>query len=94
MLNYASDGGDHARVSKMIAASDAHGFIAVHPDGHHSPRGWNGGVCCGSAATSGTDDTAWLSSVIDELETKVCVDGDRVFATGLSNGGFMAHRLA
>lgn len=91
---YASDGADQARVSKMIALSDAKGFIAVHPEGHDSPRGWNAGVCCGSAATSGTNDTQWISSVIDELETKVCVDSDRVFATGLSNGAFMAQRLA
>ncbi len=31
---------------------------------------------------------------IDALEADLCVDGDRVFATGLSNGGFMAHHLA
>jgi polyhydroxybutyrate depolymerase len=91
---YASDGGDQARVSKMIALSDAKGFIAVHAEGHHSPRGWNAGVCCGSAASSGTNDTMWISAVIDELEATVCVDGDRVFATGLSNGAFMAYRLA
>jgi len=91
---YASDGADQARVSRMIALSDAQGFIAVHPEGHHSPRGWNAGVCCGSAASSGTDDTAWIATVLDDLESKVCLDTDRVFATGLSNGGFMAHRLA
>lgn len=91
---YSYDGQDQAAVSKILAVSDSAGFIAVHPDGHDSPRGWNAGVCCGSAATSGTNDTAWIASVIDELETKLCVDPARVFAMGLSNGGFMAHRLA
>jgi polyhydroxybutyrate depolymerase len=91
---YSGDGQSQITISKMLATSDANGFIALHPDGHHSPRGWNAGVCCGAAATSGTDDTAWLSSVLDEAESKLCVDTDRVFATGMSNGGFMAHRLA
>lgn len=91
---YASDGGQQAGVAHMLAKSDSAGFIAVHPDGHHSPRGWNAGVCCGSAASSGENDTAWLMSVLDQLEAKLCVDPDRVFATGLSNGAFMSHRLA
>lgn len=90
---YSGDGLQQATISKMIATSDANGFIALHPDGHHSPRGWNAGVCCGAAATSGTDDTGWLSDVLDEAESKLCVDTNRVFATGLSNGGFMSHRL-
>ena len=91
---YAYDGPGQATVSHMIATSNTAGFIAVHPNGHDSPRGWNAGVCCGSAATSGTDDTAWIESLLDELEAKLCVDTDRVYATGLSNGAFMAHRLA
>jgi polyhydroxybutyrate depolymerase len=91
---YAYDGPGQATVSHMIAKSDSAGFIAVHPNGHDSPRGWNAGVCCGSAATSGTNDTAWIESMLDELEAKLCVDTDRGYATGLSNGAFMAHRLA
>lgn len=90
---YSGDGLQQINVSRMFATSDANGFLALHPDGHHSPRGWNGGVCCGAAATSGTDDTAWIASVLDEVESRLCVDTDRVFATGLSNGGFMSHRL-
>lgn len=90
---YSGDGNSQMALSRMIATSDAQGFIALHPDGHHSPRGWNGGVCCGAAATSGTDDTAWLADVLDEAESTLCVDTARVYASGMSNGGFMAHRL-
>jgi polyhydroxybutyrate depolymerase len=91
---YSGDGLQQQTISRMLATSDENGFIVMHPDGHHSPRGWNAGVCCGAAASSGTDDTAWLASVLDEAESKLCVDTNRVFATGLSNGGFMSHRLA
>lgn len=90
---WSGDSLQQQTISKMLAASDAHGFIAIHPDGHDSPRGWNAGVCCGAAATSGTNDTAWIGSVLDEVESRMCVDTNRVFATGLSNGGFMSHRL-
>ena len=58
---YSQDGLQQSSISKMLAASDANGFIVLHPDGHHSPRGWNAGVCCGAAATSGTDDVAIVS---------------------------------
>jgi polyhydroxybutyrate depolymerase len=91
---YSYDGARQAALSHMLATSDSAGFIAVHPDGHHSPRGWNAGVCCGSAASSGADDTAWILAVLDGLEAELCVDSDRVYATGLSNGAFMAYRLA
>jgi polyhydroxybutyrate depolymerase len=91
---YASDGPDQATLSHMIAKSDSAGFIAVHPSGHDSPRGWNAGVCCGAAATSGTNDVAWIEAVLDEVEARICVDTARVYATGLSNGAFMSHRLA
>lgn len=90
----ASDGRDQAQVAKMLASSDAHGFIAVHPNGTGAPRGWNGGDCCNPASASDVDDTAFVGALIDELEAKLCADPDRVFAIGLSNGGFLAHRLA
>jgi polyhydroxybutyrate depolymerase len=89
----ASDGADQARISHLIATSDAHGFIAVHPNGTGSTRGWNGGDCCNPAASSGVDDTAWFGTLLDQLESKLCIDPPRVYALGFSNGAFMAHRL-
>lgn len=78
-------------LSRMIAASDANGFIAVHPQG--IGNSWNAGSCCGSAASSDVDDVGFVNALLDELEAQLCVDLDRVFAAGLSNGGHMAHRL-
>jgi len=85
---------DQARISHMIPKSDAAGFIAIHPEGHDSPQGWNAGVCCGTAASSGVDDVAFMNAILDEVDARLCMDKQRVFAAGLSNGGFMAHRLA
>jgi polyhydroxybutyrate depolymerase len=82
-----------AALTGMNAAADASGFVAVHPEGTGSPRSWNGGACCGTAASSGTDDVGFVAAIVDQLESELCVDRARVFATGFSNGGFLSHRL-
>jgi polyhydroxybutyrate depolymerase len=80
--------------SKMIEASDREGFIAVHPDGTGSTTGWNAGACCGEAASSNVDDVGFIRALLDRVNEVRCVDQRRVFVTGMSNGGFMSHRLA
>ena len=40
------------------------------------------------------DDVAFTRAVLDDLARVVNVDADRVFATGMSNGGIMAYRVA
>ena len=39
------------------------------------------------------DDVAFVVALLDELEESLCVDLDRVFATGMSNGAMLVHRL-
>ena len=39
------------------------------------------------------DDVGFVSSLLDEIEESVCVDLERVYATGISNGGMFVHRL-
>ena len=35
----------------------------------------------------------FVAALLDELEASLCVDLDRVFTTGISNGGMFVHRL-
>jgi len=42
----------------------------------------------------GADDVGFLSALIDRMVKKQAVDPARVYATGISNGGFMSFRLA
>ena len=75
------------------AQADQDHFLVAYPDGLH--RAWNaGGGCCGTPAADHVDDVAFLSSMVTTIEEEVPVDPHRVFATGISNGGMMAYRLA
>lgn len=68
-------------------------FLVVYPDG--VDRAWNaGGGCCGPPAASNVDDVAFVSQLVASIEKQVTVDQNRVYATGISNGGLMAYRLA
>ncbi|UJR84625.1 alpha/beta hydrolase family esterase [Sandaracinus amylolyticus] len=80
--------------SGMSAIADREGFIAVYPDGTGRIRTWNGGGCCGSAVSESVDDVGFFAALLDHLEGSLCVDPARVYATGMSNGGIMSHRLA
>ncbi|CAI7974453.1 polyhydroxybutyrate depolymerase [Frankia sp. Hr75.2] len=75
------------------AAADAGRFLAVFPDG--SDRSWNaGGGCCGPAARSGVDDVAFLTETVASLGRQITLDPDRIYVSGVSNGGAMAYRMA
>lgn len=55
---------------------------------------WNAtGACC-DFFDSGVDDVGYLSRLITEVGRSHPVDRRRVYLVGISNGGFMAHRMA
>lgn len=95
-------GGSNARVqkdySRMDAAADRDGYVAVYPNGSSGFNGrfltWNAGTCCGPAAAAQVDDVGFSLAVLDDLAARLPVDRARVYATGLSNGSMMAYRLA
>ncbi len=68
------------------------GYIVAYPQGTGSPASWNAGVCC--AEQDPRDDVGFAKLIVGHLAARGCVDRSRVYAMGLSNGGFLAHRLA
>jgi polyhydroxybutyrate depolymerase len=80
-------------------AADKGGFIVAFPNGDSKLPGgrfatWNAGGCCGYARDHGSDDVGFARAVVSAIEARYAVDAKRVFATGMSNGGMMSHRLA
>jgi polyhydroxybutyrate depolymerase len=101
VLVYHGGGGNPEGMIKLCgvnAKSDQAGFIVVYPFGtgrfEDSLLTFNGGECCGYAMQNNVDDVGFTRALLDDLEGIVNVDKDRVFATGLSNGGIMSHYLA
>jgi polyhydroxybutyrate depolymerase len=75
------------------ALAEREGFAVAYPDG--LDRAWNaGGGCCGRSARTGVDDVAFIRAAVAAVGRMVPIDPRRVFATGMSNGGMMAYRLA
>jgi polyhydroxybutyrate depolymerase len=69
------------------------GFVVAYPNG--DSRAWNGGGgCCGKPGREDVDDVAFISAMVAKVRTELPIDSHRVFATGISNGGIMAYRLA
>lgn len=91
---FGSNAGQQVTLSGMNEKADDAGFVAVHPEGTGAPQSWNAGVCCGSASEQDVDDLGFVRAMLDELEARLCIDTERVFSTGMSNGGFFSHRLA
>ncbi len=86
------------RLSGLNGKSDEAGFIVVYPygSGPDPERGlsFNGGECCAHAMFQKVDDVGFTRALLDDLATVANVDADRIFATGLSNGGIMSHYVA
>jgi polyhydroxybutyrate depolymerase len=77
---------DQDALSGMTAKAAAEGFVVAHPAGAGFQNAWE--VRAGSA------DVAFLRAVVDDISAQAPIDPERVFATGMSNGGGMVHRLA
>jgi polyhydroxybutyrate depolymerase len=73
--------------------ADTEGFLLVHPEGTTliGNQFWNVGF---PGLSSTIDDVGFTEALIDELATLYTIDLDRVYATGMSNGGFMSFLLA
>ncbi len=83
---------DRATEGTLTAATDTRGMIVVFPQGMN--RKWN----CGREEIfrdeKKVDDVGFISRLIDVMHEQYGIDRQRVYVTGISNGGFMSYRLA
>ena len=84
-------GGGHARnmpkFTQFDRLADQQGFIVAYPEGLN--KHWSDG-----RGLSPADDVGFIRTLVAELERSRNIDPKRVYATGISNGGFFSQRLA
>ncbi len=94
---YGGDGAGAKEYFGLEAEARKSGFLTVYPNGTEDSSGkqfWNAtDACCQLTATE-SDDSAFLTKLIDRVEEKFAVDRKRVYFAGHSNGGFMSYRMA
>lgn len=92
---YMADDARYGWVSK----ADQEGFAVAFPNGYSKLPGgrfatWNAGNCCGDARDRNIDDVGFIRALVADVRSRLPIDRERIFATGMSNGGMLSHRLA
>ena len=77
-----------AEVLKFDAEAAVRGFVVVYPDALGGR--FNAGGCCNRGVT----DVRFVDRLLARVADRHRIDRRRVFATGFSNGGFLAYTLA
>jgi len=88
---YTSDAVQQEFYADFRPIADTANFILVHPNGTLDPLGnrfWD------TFGAGTVDDLGFLTALIDTLSAHYNIDPDRVYSTGMSNGGFMSYDLA
>ena len=89
---YGSNSTEQMLYGNFMPIADTAGFLVVHPMGTEDVLGtthWNVGW-----GSSEVDDVGFTSALIDSLALDYNLDFDKIYSTGMSNGGFMSYTLA
>ena len=91
---YSSNMNANFAYTNFKAIADTAGFIVVHPQGTLDSSGtahWNvGGWTLGSSV----DDVGFTLSLLDSISSVYNIDPNKIYSTGMSNGGYMSFLLA
>ena len=83
----------HITYSQMSNFANPQNIAVVYPQGINHTGGltWNVGVWWDN---SEYDDAGYLNALIDSVISNFAIDTNRIYACGMSTGGFMAYELA
>lgn len=88
-----SNGAEQAAFSGYETLAESEGFIVVHATGvavgGEGPNSWE----LTEFDTPERDDLAFADALIDTVVDDWCGDPDRIYSTGMSNGGFFTAEL-
>lgn len=90
---YTSGAYDQMEYGDFRPLADRDGFIIAHPMGSllEDNTHWNVG---GWTLESTTDDVDFTDKLITAIAGQYSIDSERIYSTGMSNGGFMSFLLA
>ncbi len=97
LVVFLHGGGGTSRQSSSMGLtklSDLHGFIVVYPNA--IDKHWNDGRVSPRFVEHDKtiNDVEFIASLVQQLKKQYSIDSSKVFAAGISNGGFMTQRLA
>ncbi len=87
-------GGTAERMADLTgfnSRAEEHGFIVAYPQAQDKQWNYLHGI---SGYHPEPDDSSFILKIIDTIGLDHNIDPDRIYITGISNGGFMAQRLA
>jgi len=83
---YSEGAAVHEQMSAFGPYGDTKGFVTITPQGQGDVARWD--------TELGSTDLTFLGQVLDDAEKNLCVDQNRVFVAGLSNGAFMTSAMS
>ena len=78
-----------AAMSQFGALGQTEGFVVAFPQGTGDPVRWDM-----TGLVSSNPDLAFVTAMLDQVEATQCIDTSRVYASGFSDGAYMASALA
>ena len=96
VMNFHGYGGNaqvNFNYTNFSSIADTAGFILINPQGAllNGISHWNvGGFTLGSTV----DDVGFVSTLLDTISNSYNIDQNRIYSTGMSNGGFMSFLLS
>jgi polyhydroxybutyrate depolymerase len=75
--------------SHMNATADREGFVVVYPQALHQPAMWVGPV----SGPASQNDNDFFKEMVSFLQAELSIDPNRIYVTGISNGGTMTNHL-
>ena len=97
VLHGGGGNAEHAeRMTGFTPLAMREGFAVVYPEGSSRVGRlltWNAIHCCGYAMDQRIDDITFIDVLLTHLVAEHRIDPRRIYVTGMSNGGMMAHRL-
>jgi polyhydroxybutyrate depolymerase len=81
----------------LVEKANREGFVLVAPNGTGRLKKrmltWNVGFGFGYAMRHNIDDIGFTRKLITEIKDTISIDPQKIFATGISNGGILCHFL-